>query len=146
MVFTVRRASPLPPERAWRAVTDFARHARYVPFTTVSTEPGDPHVGWRFVGVTGARRLGFSDPMHLTAWEPPHRFRMVKTGWLLAGWAEVVLEDDGGGGSVLTWTEEISAHAGPASSLTRRAGDLVAPRMFAVVVDGLLRDAEAEDR
>ncbi len=145
MAFTVRRRSPLPPERAWQALTDFAGHGRHIPLTRVTTDPGQPQVGWRFVGVTRAGPVGFSDPMHLTAWEPPHRFRMVKTGWLLAGWAEVVVDADGTG-SLVTWIEEIALRAGPARGLTGRAGDVFAPRMYASVIDGLLRDAATERR
>ncbi len=83
--------------------------------------------------------------MYLTAWEPPHRFRMVKTGWLLAGWADITVEPDGAG-SLVTWTEEITVRSGPLRGLTRRIGDAVAPRLFGPVVDGLLRDAEAATR
>jgi len=142
MAFTVRRPSPLTPAEAWAAVTDFAAHTAHVPLTTVSTDPGEPHLGWGVVAFTGVGSVGFKDSMHLTGWEPPHRFRVVKTGRLLVGWAEVSVEPDGPG-SVVTWSEEIGLRAGALTGPTRRIGDLVAPRLFGPVVDGLLRDAEA---
>jgi carbon monoxide dehydrogenase subunit G len=145
MAFTLARRTPLSPQDAWAAVTDFGAHTAHVPLTTVTTDPGEPHVGWGFVAVTRAGPVGFDDPMFLTAWEPPRRFRMVKTGRLLAGWADVTVEPDGSG-SLVTWTEEICVRAGGLSGLTRRAGDRAAPRVFGPVVEGLLRDAEAAPR
>jgi len=142
MAFTVVRRSPLAPEDAWAALTDFAAHTAHVPLTSVRTDPGEPHVGWHVVAVTAAGPARFSDPMYLTVWDPPRRFRMVKTGWLLAGWAEVEVEPDGAG-SVISWREEISLHGAVLGRLTRPAGDAIAPRLFGPVVEGLLRAAEA---
>ncbi len=145
MAFTFTRRSPLSVEDAFAAVADVAAHTAHVPLTTVTTDEGSPHVGWGFVAVTGVGRVGFSDRMYLTAWKPPHRFRMVKTGRLLAGWAEIAVAPDGPG-SLVTWTEEITLRSGPLSPLTRRIGDALAPRLFGPVLDGLLRDAEATTR
>ncbi len=145
MAFTLRRRSSLPREAAWAAVTDFQAHTSHVPLTAVTTDAGEPHVGWKLVGVTRLGPVAFADPMFLTVWEPPHRFRLVKTGWLLAGWADVLVEPDGTG-STVTWTEEITLRAGPAGRLTTRIGDLAGPRLFGRVVDGLLREAQARRR
>jgi uncharacterized protein YndB with AHSA1/START domain len=61
-----------PVSAVWAALTDWPRHGRWVPLTTVRTLTARPDgVGARFVGRTGAGPLAFDDPMEVTEWLPP---------------------------------------------------------------------------
>jgi hypothetical protein len=110
-VVTVERYVGRPIERVWSLVTDFA--ALSLPLTHVESDPGRPEVGWRFVGVTGIGPLAIRDSMVVTRWVPPApgrdtaEYALVKTGWVLGGWAEVTLNANEASLTRLRWREEI---------------------------------------
>ena len=98
--FHLTRACAAPPATVWDVVTDFAAYGAWMPLTRMRVDAGLPRPGWGFVATSGVWRLAFSDPMLVTVWEPPGavgvgRLRVVKTGWLLGGWAEVRVESEG---------------------------------------------------
>ncbi len=149
-VVTVTRASASPPGQVWAALTRFPAYGSALPLTTVRTDPGRPRLGWSFTGLTGLGPLRFADSMLLTAWEPPcsdrpgGRFRVVKTGRLLDGWAEATVTP-AATGSLVTWTEEILLRPWP---FRRVSGPLLAPltaRLFGRALDRLLADAGRAD-
>lgn len=145
MAFTVRRTTPLPPQQAFDALTDVTAHGRYIPLTRAETDDGAPRLGWSFQMVTGRGPLRVRDAMTVTAWEPGRRMRIVKTGRPLDGWAEVRVRP-AGSGSLVEWTEELGLRVPGLVRLTRRVGDLLAPSMFAAVIDGVVDEAEARLR
>jgi uncharacterized protein YndB with AHSA1/START domain len=104
------RHTTAPPAVVWDVVTDFAAYGSWMPLTRMRLDAGQPRPGWGFAGVSGIGPLAFSDPMLVTAWEPAQdgggRFRVVKTGRVLRGWAEVVIEPDGRGAR-LDWREDV---------------------------------------
>ncbi|HET8599884.1 MAG TPA: SRPBCC family protein [Segeticoccus sp.] len=110
--FDLRRVVPAPVPVVWQVVTDFGGYGRFIPLTTVRTDPGPPGQGWCFTGLTGLGQLRLPDTMRLTRWRPPVHaaapaaFTVVKTGPLLAGWADVQVSPHPQG-SLVRWQEEI---------------------------------------
>lgn len=109
--FHLTRHCAAPPTTVWDVVSDFAAYGDWMPLTQMRLDAGGPRLGWGFAGFSGVGRFGFSDSMLVTAWEPPNaegvgRFRIVKTGRLLGGWAEVCVEP-AGEGSRLDWREDV---------------------------------------
>ena len=123
------REVDLKPAEAWRRVTDWPAHARFVPLTTVSLTPNG------FLARTGLGPVGFDDPMDVVTWAEPSFCRLEKRGRLVKGWAELTVEPHGAGSRV-SWREEIRVWGVPRffDALTRWAS----ARLFSRVVDGLL--------
>ncbi|MFD8595718.1 SRPBCC family protein [Kitasatospora sp. NPDC059646] len=110
--FRIVEAVALSPEETWRRVTDWPRHGDAVPLTTVT---GDCRT---VVARTGVGRLGFADVMDVARWEPPQdggpgRFRLVKRGPVVTGWAEIELRPYRGGTAV-RWREDLRIGVLPA--------------------------------
>ncbi len=143
MSFTVTRRTHLAPEVAWSALTDLAEHTRHVPFTGVEVPPGGLVLGTEVVARTRLGPLAAADRMLVTGLEPGRRLRLVKTGRLLHGWAEIRVDPDpvAPPGSLVSWTEEIWLPG--LRRITRPAGDRLGVVLFSRVVDGLLARAAA---
>jgi uncharacterized protein YndB with AHSA1/START domain len=126
--FTAVVDTPAPPERTWKALTDWPSHGRWVPLTRVRVlTPAASGVGARFVGRTGVGPIGFDDPMEVVEWrEPapgvPGHCRVVKQGRVVLGEASFEVAEHSGGSRV-TWTEEVEITP---VRLTRPFGGLVA--------------------
>ncbi|MEE4540563.1 SRPBCC family protein [Streptomyces sp. V4-01] len=141
-LFVIERTTPLPPAEAWRRLTDWQRHAAAVPLTRI-TVPTPPPAGAGTVVLarTGVGRLGFDDPMRITAWRPegPERHcRLEKTGRTVTGWAEIDVSPDphGGSGAAVRWREDLQVRGVPRAldGVTAQVGR----RVFGRVVDLLL--------
>jgi hypothetical protein len=109
--FHLTRHCTAPPAAVWDVVTDFAAYGDWMPLTRMRVDAGVPRPGWGFAGISGLGRFGFSDSMLVTVWEPlgadgAARFRVVKTGRLLGGWADVRVEPEGAG-TRLDWHEDV---------------------------------------
>ena len=140
-MFTVTATSPDDIATVWSRVSDLTGHADGVPFTSSASDPGPPGIGWRFSARTGVGPLGFEDPMVVTAWEPPRRIRVEKTGRILAGWADITLTETAGGGTEVTWREEVlPAHRGLAR-MTRPAFDAAGSLVFGRALRRILNPA-----
>lgn len=145
--FVIRRAVAAPVPAVWRVVTAFASYGRWVPMTTMVTDPGEPGVGWSFSGRTGLGRLRLVDPMTITDWHPPAgapeaaSFAVVKTGRVLAGWAEVHLRASAVG-TLLQWREDITPRPLPIGRLLSPVADPVDRALFARAVDAMVAVAE----
>lgn len=140
MAFTIRRVTTLPREVAWAAVTDLPEHTRHVPLTEVSVPAGGLTLGAEVAAVTRLGPLAGADRMLVTALEPGHRLRLVKTGWFLRGWADIRVVDEVHG-SAVEWTEELWLPG--LRRLTTPVGDRLGPRLFTGVVEALVTAAEA---
>ena len=104
-------------QAVWDYLTDWPRQAEWMPLTTV--EPVGEQTagrGARIRADTGIWRLRFSDPMTITAWEPPHRLEVAHTGRVVRGDAGFVLQS-APGGVRLTWQERFVLPAGAAGAL-----------------------------
>ena len=140
--FHLTRLCAAPPTAVWDVVTDFAAYGDWMPLTRMRVDAGGPRPGWGFAGFSGVGRLGFSDSMLVTAWEPPTavgvgRFRIVKTGRLLGGWAEISVEPEGEG-TRLDWREDVVVRPLPFkrvfAPLLRRASGLLYGRALDAMV------------
>ncbi|GGL31331.1 SRPBCC family protein [Phycicoccus endophyticus] len=140
MAFTVSRRTPLPPRAAWDAATDLAEHTRHVPLTVVEVPEGGLVLGAQVSAVTRLGPFAGTDSMLVTALEPGTRLRLVKTGRLLRGWADITVAADGEG-ALVEWTEELWLPG--ARRLTRPLGDRLGARLFTGVLERLLARVEA---
>ncbi|GAA1781286.1 SRPBCC family protein [Actinomadura chokoriensis] len=124
--------SAAPAEHVFALLTDWPRHAEWMPFT--SAEGGDK-VGDELRARTGIGPVGFTDTMVITDWRDGRRVSVRHTGRVVRGeaWFKVVPE---GTGSRVVWAELIDLPLGPLG----RAGWLVAgPVVKAFLALGLRR-------
>ena len=140
MAFTIRLDSTAAAERLWSVLTDFAAHGEFVPATTMRTDEGPARVGWEFTALTGYRAAAVPDRMMLTVWDPPRRFRLVKLGPVLTGWAEATVHPTPAG-SQLVWTEVVRPRGLPRP--LHRAADAAAARAYRSVLADFVAAAEA---
>ena len=141
----VRRTVPTPLDVVWDTLTDFAAYGRWIPLTSMRTDPGPARPGWAFGGFTGLGPVGFLDSMLVVKWEPPldgeARFAVRKTGRVLRGWADVRLAATDAGGTDVVWREEIVPRPETLGRLVAPAADRVTARLFADALDGMLEAA-----
>lgn len=150
--FEIIREIHASPEQVWAVVSDWHGFARWMPLTTMSVDAGPTRVGLGFAGLSGIGRLRFADSMIVTQWSPPPdggagRYRVRKTGWLLAGWAEVAVSPaaDGVGGvgtTRLSWVEDITLRPTPLGRLLAPVVDRGNRLMFGRAVDAMVAEAE----
>jgi uncharacterized protein YndB with AHSA1/START domain len=146
-VFAIERVVAVPPRQVWDLITDWAGYARWMPLTTMRLDPGPTGAGWSFAGLSGVGRLRFSDVMRVTDWSPPSgtgpgRFRLVKVGRLLSGWAEVsVLPIAGGEQTRLLWRESIVIRPVLLGRLLAPLTDRLNKALFVRVVDAMAAEA-----
>jgi uncharacterized protein YndB with AHSA1/START domain len=141
------RETSAATEGAWAVLTDFAGYGRWMPMTSMRVDPGPVRLGWGFAGLSGWGPLTFSDSMLVSAWVPPvdggpARFRVVKTGRLLGGWAEVSLTPREGGGTRVDWVEEVVLRPLPFPAAFAPALDRVSRWLYGRAIDGMLAQAE----
>ncbi len=67
----VRRTVATPLGAVWDTLTDFGAYGRWIPLTSMRTDPPPVRLGWAFGGFTGLGPVGFLDSMLVVRWEPP---------------------------------------------------------------------------
>jgi uncharacterized membrane protein len=98
-----------PLDAVWAAISDIPAQPRWMremksvrPIT-----PGPPRVGWRGEADVRIFGIGVSDPVEITAWDPPGRFAVRHLG-LFAGGGEIVLRPGADGTTtIVTWDETL---------------------------------------
>lgn len=148
--FHLTRHCAAPPAVVWDVVTDFAAYGDWMPLTRMRVDPGAPRPGWGFAGVSGLGPFGFSDSMLVTAWEPPSaegtgRFRIVKTGRLLGGWAEIRVEPEGVGAR-LDWHEGVVVRPLPFKRAFAPLLGRASVWLYGRAVDAMIARAEKRHR
>ncbi|MFD1150092.1 SRPBCC family protein [Saccharothrix hoggarensis] len=99
-----------PPATTWAALTDWERQGEWMLGTTVRVTSGDgASEGSGLAAFTGVGRLGFTDTMRITAWEPPVRCAVAHTGRLVRGTGEFVVVPRGDARSEFVWSEDVAA-------------------------------------
>jgi hypothetical protein len=147
--FHLIRHSTAPPAAVWDVVTDFAAYGDWMPLTRMRLDAGGPRPGWGFAGFSGLGRVGFSDSMLVSVWAPPREdgrgsFRIVKTGWLLGGWAQIAVEPEGTG-SRLDWHEDVVVKPLPFKRLFAPLLTRSSQWLYGRAVDAMLARAERAD-
>ncbi|MEP6649551.1 MAG: SRPBCC family protein [Lapillicoccus sp.] len=141
----VRRTVHTALGAVWDAVTDFGAYGRWIPLTSMRTDPPPVRAGWGFGGLTGFGPVRFVDSMLVVRWEPPAhgeaRFAVRKTGRVLRGWADVRLRTTEEGGTEVVWREEIVPRPETLGRLAAPASDRVTARLFADALDRMLEAA-----
>ncbi|MGK5553125.1 SRPBCC family protein [Actinomadura kijaniata] len=133
---TVRAA----PERVFAVLTDWPRHAEWMPFTSAR---GGSEVGAHLEAWTGIGPVGFLDTMVVTDWRPGRRVAVRHTGKVVRGEAWFEITPGAGTNSRLVWAEKVELPFGPVG----RAGWLVAgPVVRAFMGLGLRRLARLAER
>ncbi|MGW0818379.1 SRPBCC family protein [Streptomyces viridiviolaceus] len=143
VTFFLERTAPLPPDEAWRRLTEWHRHGDAVPLTRVTVAPPPPtRRGTVVVARTGIGPLAFDDRMEVTVWQPPTDdtpglCRLDKRGRLVRGWAEIEVRPGPGGRARVLWREELRVRPLPGlfDGLLARSGRYV----FGRAVNRLLR-------
>jgi hypothetical protein len=146
-VIEIRATVPMPAsaDDVWALLTDWPSHSRWIPATTVVVVEDTGGVGTRFVGRSHVGRVGFDDPMTVTAFQPPTdtdpgRCHILKTGRVVVGTAGFTVTSTGPRASEVAWWEDVTVTPTGVTRwlepLIARAGD----RAFARV----LRAAAAE--
>ena len=144
--FHLTRLCAAPPATVWDVVTDFAAYGDWMPLTRMRVDAGEPRLGWGFAGVSGLWPVRFSDSMLLSAWVPPGgdgrgAFRVVKTGRLLGGWAEIRVEPEGAG-TRLDWHEDVVVKPLPFKRLFAPLLTRASDRLYGRAVDAMVARAE----
>lgn len=143
------------PVAVWAVVAGFDGYGDWMPMTRMTTDDGAPRVGWGFAGISGIGPISFSDSMLVTRWEPPAAaaptapavFRIVKTGRLLGGWAEITITPDphvctpGVLGSRLDWIEEVVVRPLPFKRLFAPLLDRASAWLYGRAIDAMLARA-----
>jgi Polyketide cyclase / dehydrase and lipid transport len=121
-----------PPERTWRAVTDWPNQGRWMLGTTVAVTGGDGRSeGSTLSARTGYGACGFVDTMEITHWDPVEfRCVVLHTGVLVRGGGEFSVTPLPGGRSAVHWAERLELPFGAAG---RFAWPLVRPAFVAGV-------------
>jgi len=108
------------PERVWQVAMDWSRQGEWIPGTRVR---GGTGTGAEVAAWTGIGRVGFTDTMIITEWDPPRRCVVQHTGKVVRGSGvfEVVPR---GGVSEFRWTElvelPVPAALAPAATMIGR--------------------------
>ncbi|MBA3744854.1 SRPBCC family protein [Sporichthya sp.] len=99
----------LPADRVWAGLVDWPSHAAWMPLTKVEVVGGGAGrgEGERIIGWTGFRPLAIADRMTITAWDPPRRLDVVKTGRMLKGTAWFEVQPLGADRSRVRWCEAL---------------------------------------
>lgn len=140
------RETSAAPAVVWDVLTDFADYGRWMPMTRMQVDSGPPRLGWGFAGISGPGRLAFSDSMLVSGWAPPTnegpgRFRVVKTGRLLGGWAEVSVTPLGSAGTRVDWVEEVVVKPLPFKAAFAPVLDRVSRWLYGRALDAMLAEA-----
>jgi hypothetical protein len=141
--FEVVRHTHLGAQEAFARLTDWPRHAEYIPLTTIQLTGlirGD--AGERFVARTRLGPFHLDDPMEVTYRQPPVAAepgvcRVVKLGPVLQGWT-VLTVTPSLEGCVVHWQEEARLRA--VGGLLAWPNRVAGQRLFARLLDGLLSD------
>jgi carbon monoxide dehydrogenase subunit G len=106
-----RVAVAAPPEAVFAAVADFQAQSEWVVLTRVTADGGPHRVGERLVAETKVGGVGFSDPMEVTSFQPPHRIDVRHLGRVVRGTGTFLVEP-APGGAWFVWVEDVDLPLG----------------------------------
>ena len=144
-----------PASVVWDYVTDWPRQGEWIPLTRVEVaadpagrEPGSDRVGGRVRAWTGLGRIGFWDPMTITAWEVADdgraRCEVLHTGRVVRGEGEFTVRPDGPERCTFVWSERLEVPGGPVGALVWRSTGWALRLGVAAALRRLARRVEAQ--
>lgn len=107
---TVDTGATVSAERAFEVLTDWPRHAEWMPFTKAR---GGHEVGAALEARTGLGPIGFLDTMIITEWLPGRRVAVRHTGRVVRGEAWFEFTPRSEGGCTVVWAERLELPLGP---------------------------------
>ena len=97
-----------PADAVWAAVTDWESQEQWMLLTRVWPTSGSGHaVGDQIAARTALGPVGFTDPMEITAWDPPRVCEVRHLGRVVRGSGVFAVEPLGDGAARFSWTERI---------------------------------------
>ena len=96
-------------QTTWDALTDWDVHHRWMLFTRAE---GGHAEGESLAAFTGIGKVGFTDTMRITVWEPPDRAVVRHTGKVVRGSGAFEVEAVAPGRSRVVWSEWIDLPLG----------------------------------
>ncbi len=122
-----------PAQRTWDVLTDWDVHDRWMLFTRAE---GGRTQGATLSAFTGIGRVGFTDTMTITVWEPPRRAVVRHTGKVVRGSGAFEVDPLAPDRSRVVWSEWVDL---PLGVLGRLGWRLVRPLLRAGVQVSLRR-------
>ncbi len=114
-----------PAAEVWDFVTDWPRQAEWIPQTRVENVDEARGVGGRFRAWSGVGRVGFWDPMTITAWERDvgggGRCEVLHRGAVVKGEGEFSVVARGEDASTFVWAEVVVVPFGTVGAAGWRA-------------------------
>jgi hypothetical protein len=141
--FEVVRHTHLSADDAFARLTDWPRHAAFIPLTSIWwVGLVRDEVGARFVARTSLGPLRFDDPMEVVFWQPPVGgspgvCRVDKRGRVVVG-STLITVTPSSEGSVAHWQEDASVRL--VGRLAAWPTQLAGRRLFGRLLDGILSD------
>ena len=139
-----------PADLVWGFVTDWPRQGDWIPLTRVERIDAADHVGGRFRAWSGVGRVGFWDPMTITAWERTPdgggRCEVLHRGAVVQGEGEFAVLARGPGASTFVWAELLVVPGGRVGAFAYRLARPVVERLLDRALDRLRELAEAARR
>ncbi|GLZ43247.1 SRPBCC family protein [Actinokineospora sp. NBRC 105648] len=119
MIHVTERVEVAAPAAAtWAALTDWTTQGEWMLGTQVRVTRGDGHgVGSTLAAFTGLGKIGFTDHMEITTWDPPHRCEVTHTGRVVRGTGLFEILDRGADGSTFVWQEDLRPPLGKLGDL-----------------------------
>jgi hypothetical protein len=130
-----------PAEAVWDYVTDWPRQGEWIPQTRVENLDDASGLGGRFRAWSGIGRLGFWDPMTITAWERSAdgggRCEVLHRGAVVKGEGEFAVVARGPAASTFVWAEVVVIPFGRVGALAWRLVRPVVERLIDAGLDSM---------
>jgi hypothetical protein len=123
-----------PADRVFAALVDWESQGEWMLGTSVRSDGAAHGVGGRLHAFTGVGRVGFTDPMVITQWDPPRTVRVRHTGSVVRGDGVFEVRPAGPGSSRFIWREDLDL---PLGALGRFGFALLRPAFVAGVARSL---------
>ena len=137
-----------PAREVWDYVTDWPRQGEWIPATRVENVDDAAGIGGRFRAWSGIGRVGFWDPMTITAWERTTdgggRCEVLHRGAVVKGEGEFAVVSRGEHASRFVWAEVVVVPLGGLGALVWRLGRPLVERLIDRGLNSMRVRVEAE--
>ncbi|MGH3367387.1 MAG: SRPBCC family protein [Nocardioidaceae bacterium] len=129
-------------QQVWSHVVDWPRQGEWIPLTQVWPVSEWGGVGARVEARTAVGRIGFTDTMTITAWDPPYRCEVLHTGRVVRGDGGFVVTARGPDASRLEWWERLVLPLGALGGVAWRAAGPAYSLLVRRSLEAFKRDVE----